>query len=574
MKKFLALLFVCAGLTAMAAVPQHVNIKSSKAATMQTVGKQSMAPMQIQNQVLTPQKFFNEKDVTPADNKIMKKAPRRLGADDVLATKIAFMLGYSYNSDSDAVVMDNDYLWGGWDANVEQVDDNTFNTYMYFTGIPFTFTVDYDAKTAEMQMGGLTGWQWQDTVQSGSSYNRTYTVYDTTEVLYLIDEATMEFTNVPGTLYNDGTVYFPEGFGVYIFQKVVTTKYNRNWVQQSQTADSVEGMYTPFFHKTYLMTANANHEYVSQSTGATANVDAYMFQYDDTTAVAWNVWGMGNRGIAFFIHEDGTMEFPSYQVVYTEDISDYAAQYTQYNWDESYEFYNFAIDLDVEADTADDNTLSEGSKMGTCDNKGLYWDASVIYDLIQSTSNGNYYFGLGFYPFLHNKLTFTNDDEMFLFGQADVPSIAVTEGDDAYTFSGVSEQTGAEVYLLLLTLDDEGNLLSYEEVSNPYVVNRTDVDQTIYLAAIAEVPGMNPSDPYTNGYIVPAKVVAPAWDRGDVNMDGEVDVNDITRLIDVVLGKDVEFDENAADCNTATGDGGIDVNDITALINRVLTGAW
>ena len=62
--------------------------------------------------------------------------------------------------------------------------------------------------------------------------------------------------------------------------------------------------------------------------------------------------------------------------------------------------------------------------------------------------------------------------------------------------------------------------------------------------------------------------------HGDVNGDGEVDINDVTRLIDVVLGKNVEYNAAAADCNTATGDGAIDINDVTALIARVLTGNW
>ena len=62
--------------------------------------------------------------------------------------------------------------------------------------------------------------------------------------------------------------------------------------------------------------------------------------------------------------------------------------------------------------------------------------------------------------------------------------------------------------------------------------------------------------------------------RGDVNGDGHVDINDVTTLIDVVLGKDVEYNASAADCNTASGDGTIDINDVTALIARVLTGTW
>ena len=69
-------------------------------------------------------------------------------------------------------------------------------------------------------------------------------------------------------------------------------------------------------------------------------------------------------------------------------------------------------------------------------------------------------------------------------------------------------------------------------------------------------------------------VITKASMRGDVNMDGEVDINDVTRLIDVVLGKNVEYDPVAADCNVEGGDNSTDINDVTALINRVLKGNW
>lgn len=62
--------------------------------------------------------------------------------------------------------------------------------------------------------------------------------------------------------------------------------------------------------------------------------------------------------------------------------------------------------------------------------------------------------------------------------------------------------------------------------------------------------------------------------RGDVNGNGEVDINDVTLLIDVVLGKNVEYDAEGADCNIEGGNGTIDINDVTALISRVLTGNW
>ena len=62
--------------------------------------------------------------------------------------------------------------------------------------------------------------------------------------------------------------------------------------------------------------------------------------------------------------------------------------------------------------------------------------------------------------------------------------------------------------------------------------------------------------------------------RGDVNGDTLIDINDVTLLIDVVLGKNVTYNAAGADCNVDGGDGTIDINDVTTLINRVLTGNW
>ena len=79
---------------------------------------------------------------------------------------------------------------------------------------------------------------------------------------------------------------------------------------------------------------------------------------------------------------------------------------------------------------------------------------------------------------------------------------------------------------------------------------------------------------YTDGttFVIPGS--PGSYVRGDVDGNGVVDVNDVTRLIDLILGKPVEHDPNASDCNYDGGDGTIDVNDVTALIDYVLTGQW
>ena len=62
--------------------------------------------------------------------------------------------------------------------------------------------------------------------------------------------------------------------------------------------------------------------------------------------------------------------------------------------------------------------------------------------------------------------------------------------------------------------------------------------------------------------------------RGDVNEDTWVDINDVTLLISVILGNNVQYNSAAADCNLDGGDGAVDINDVTVLINYVLNGNW
>jgi len=61
---------------------------------------------------------------------------------------------------------------------------------------------------------------------------------------------------------------------------------------------------------------------------------------------------------------------------------------------------------------------------------------------------------------------------------------------------------------------------------------------------------------------------------GDVNHDGEVNISDVTKLIDRVLADtsiDSEDDRCCEDCCDVNGDGGIDISDVTALIDLVLS---
>jgi len=53
----------------------------------------------------------------------------------------------------------------------------------------------------------------------------------------------------------------------------------------------------------------------------------------------------------------------------------------------------------------------------------------------------------------------------------------------------------------------------------------------------------------------------------DVNLDGQVDVNDVTALVDIILGKWGDRAHGNTDIN---GDNSVDVNDVTALVDIIL----
>jgi hypothetical protein len=59
--------------------------------------------------------------------------------------------------------------------------------------------------------------------------------------------------------------------------------------------------------------------------------------------------------------------------------------------------------------------------------------------------------------------------------------------------------------------------------------------------------------------------------RGDVNGDGNVTIDDVTELIDYLLGSNSSINVANADANQ---DGNVSIDDVTALIDYLLNGTW
>ena len=54
---------------------------------------------------------------------------------------------------------------------------------------------------------------------------------------------------------------------------------------------------------------------------------------------------------------------------------------------------------------------------------------------------------------------------------------------------------------------------------------------------------------------------------GDVNKDGSITIADVTVLVNIILGKSTDYDEQLADVN---GDKSVTIADVTALVNIIL----
>lgn len=103
--------------------------------------------------------------------------------------------------------------------------------------------------------------------------------------------------------------------------------------------------------------------------------------------------------------------------------------------------------------------------------------------------------------------------------------------------------------------------------ANPNVAAVRLAGNRIQVVGIAEGTTtiyVNSADGYAEGDSCEVTVIT---EIGDVNNDGFVDINDVTALIDRVLGKNQPLNSENADVNY---DGNIDINDVTELIGFLL----
>ena len=545
MKKLFALLFVCAGLTAMAAQPTFVTKSNQQKAHAAKVMKANTLTNQLTSSVMqgvkkdmqSPISYMQARGLNPDNNVLAKKAPRRLAQSDMVGTRLAFASTYDWDYDQTTganVYPAKPYYEGGWDVNFTDTGEDGV---LYMEGLLFGLTgftpiaeLDYTNMTIT-----IPSWQYiaQNTSHMHTGRNRIDTIinYFIVNEEWLTQDAEGDIT---GTLYNSGAAEL--GGWLYGVEYVKNT-YKSNTLSSSDT--TVVG-YGAIERNTMLVVPTGKHEMIhcssSDMTGAnTAPVAAnvYMFQYlDEDTVNVWNFYGAGLPGYQIVLNEDGTCSAEDQPVMDNDTTGgywEYAYLATLPTWPNAYNDYQWG------------------------------WNGTVTPEAITIPGYITMIDGSLYYPTTGNKLYYTNGNT-FLYEKSVAPVISYEVGDGVVIVTATAAD-GATVLLM----DADGNV-----IDNPYTVEMIEEEQEVTFYAIAQEEGKIAT--YAGAVVVVPALATDEFELGDVNHSGGVDIEDVTILINAVLGNQPEvYYPEQANCN---GQGGVDIEDVTALISRVLNGAW
>ena len=128
--------------------------------------------------------------------------------------------------------------------------------------------------------------------------------------------------------------------------------------------------------------------------------------------------------------------------------------------------------------------------------------------------------------------------------------VAICASAETYSYLKFTKTNGSTV-----TCSVEGLKITYDNTN----VTVTNAEGTTTIA-LAEVQDM---------YFSNDGSTTPVYQLGDVNMDGDVNIADVTALIDYLLsGDDSVIDLTAANVNE---DDSVNISDVTHLIDILLT---
>ena len=301
MKKFLALLFVCAGLTAMAA-PQ-VN----KTDLNQNKGQMVMKANTLSNHMTAGvSKSFMEgakKAVVKANtNLVNKRAPRRITGEDIISKPyVCFLYAAGYDQDGNYVEDDPFFAGSGayWYPEIDE-DGTLYFAGYYWDDEGSTYylptTVDYETGEVALSWGLLLR---DDTVKhSGRTGNDTIRWHALFSEAYFLDG---EQNDCMGTLYEDGSIIFDDNYVYY--REDVIKKYVNGRLTGTDTVVNAT-----VFIATEILAANGILNYNREQNGAADDSYVFMYQNADTLYVG-NMWNYGMPNVVMTIDSDAKMHY-------------------------------------------------------------------------------------------------------------------------------------------------------------------------------------------------------------------------------------------------------------------------
>ncbi len=581
---FLTFVFACMTLALMAAAPKPDVASSSKPASLH--------------------QFLRQRNLTPNDNRLTKKAPSRTLEDDLLGTRIVVMEAQALEDidENNSPILSDTVYSLGWNNEVFSWENGAFDdeNYRYFgiegfygkyqlplgvneeTGDPFLSSCFLSSDTTEGVFRKV----------SATMYQRIDTIINV--CFYTLDGFfNDDFTDLVGTVYDDGSILF-DGQGFFYTEKEYITYQRRgaNGTPSLYSRDTIAHV-SPVLSNIYLLQPNGIHECDMQEIPPSSSSDPYHFVFDSSSfqVVYWDDVASGDLGGGgtSTCGNGGMKDRPIGPRNPTRSSLSMLPQ------------------GDNDGAPAVTRTITDGLQII---GKSSFGNISRLGYTLEPLGGGGRNPGQPIGPGRPR-----GSDPGSVINRTLPQGCISTTNDDAYSCQNpvymfqVNDSTvfvynlfgfGSAINALFIhedgTMTLPGQALYYDPAKDDDICNYTLEGDTLTFGN----SGLATSDTISWGRTVPrglssdssmaydynrlffidgSKFILPGTPgtllRGDVNNDGLIKVNDITTLIGHLLSQDLDdsFEFNSHNSDT-TGDGQLGINDVSVLINYLLTNTW
>ena len=141
----------------------------------------------------------------------------------------------------------------------------------------------------------------------------------------------------------------------------------------------------------------------------------------------------------------------------------------------------------------------------------------------------------------------------------------------SFDFKAWGEGSGSQYYDKCAFYINNEEKLKYAAYQNDWETYSTDLEPGTYTLkwSYSKDSSVNPTGDYFA--VDNVAITSGSGLRGDVDGNGNVTIDDVTALIDYLLGSNSNINQQGADADQS---GSITIDDVTALIDYLLTGHW